>query len=91
MAWGIRTDEGILGNDFAIRHELAVRPHKGVVYLSRTSHPPNEVLGECLECLVPTITGVRAMTEETLAVRMMTVATLLPNILCQVEVSIPVS
>ena len=38
IKWGfivaeIGDDEGILGNDFAIAHELTVRPREGAVYL----------------------------------------------------------
>ena len=42
----IGTDEGILGNDFAMRHKLTIRPHKGVVYLPQTPHPLDRVLGK---------------------------------------------
>ena len=38
----IGEDEGILGNDFALAHQLTVQPHEGAVYLPTTSGEEKE-------------------------------------------------
>ena len=73
----IGDDEGILGNDFAMAHELTVRPCEGPVYLpDRTGRGH---MGERLPCTIRVVTEVRAVTEETLAVRAVGPATLAPH------------
>ena len=47
----IGADEGILGNNFAMRHAIMVPPH-GVVYLPDAERQEQEVLGHQLEHLV---------------------------------------
>ena len=65
----IGDDEGILGNDFAMAHELTVQPCEGAVYLPDLAGTGKEHMGERLPCTIRSVTEVRAVTEETLAVR----------------------
>ena len=65
----IGDDEGILGNDFAMAHELTVRPCEGAVYLPDLAGTGKGHMGEHLPCTIRSVTEVRAVTEETLAVR----------------------
>ena len=72
VEWGfivaeIGDDEGILGNDFAMAHELTVRPCEGAVYLPDHAETGRGHLGERLPCTVRVVTEVRTITEETLA------------------------
>ena len=71
-------DEEILGNDFAMAHELTVRPCEGAVYLPNLSRAKEEHMGQRLPCTIRSVTEVRAITEETLA----------PHTLTQVRVAI---
>ena len=64
----IGDDEGILGNDFTMAHELAVRPYEGAVYLPTLSKVEEEHMGQRLPCAILLVTEVRTITEETLAV-----------------------
>ena len=73
----IGEDEGILGNDLAI------------AYLHDLSAMRKEHMGECLPCTIRSVTEVRAITEETLAVRAMGPATLAPHTVTQVRVIVP--
>ena len=65
----IGDDEGILGNDFAMAHELTVRPCEGAVYLTDLAGTGKVHMGERLPCTIRSVTEVRAVTEETLAVQ----------------------
>ena len=85
----IGDNEGILGNGFAMAHELKVRPCKGAVYLPDLSGTRKEHMGERLPCTIPSVTEVRAVTEETLAVRAVGSATLAPHTVMQVRVIVP--
>ena len=85
----IGDDEGILGNDFALAHELTVRPCKGAVYLPTLSRAKEEHMGQRLPCTVRVVTEVRAIREETLAVRAVGPATLAPHTVTQVQVAVP--
>ena len=85
----IEDDEGILGNDFAMAHELTVRRCEGGVYLPDLSGTRKEHEGERLPCTIRSVTEVRAVTEETLAVQAVGSATLAPHIVSQVRVIIP--
>ena len=81
VEWGfivaeIGDDEGILGNDFAMAHELTVRPCKCAVYLPDLAGTGKGHMGERLPCTIRVVTEVRAVTEETLAVRAVGSATL---------------
>ena len=76
----IGDDEGILGNDFAMAHELTVRPFSG----TRKEH-----MGEHLPCTICSVTEVRAVTEDTFAVRAVGPATLAPHTVTQVWVIVP--
>ena len=94
VEWGfivaeIRDDEGILGNDFAMAHELTVRPCEGAVYLPDHAETGRGHLGERLPCTVRVVTEVRTITEETLAVRAVGPATLAPHAITQVRVIVP--
>ena len=82
----IGDDEGILGNDFAMAHALAVQPCEGTVHLPDRSGTRKEHMGEGLPCTIRSVTEVRAITEETLAVRTMGPATLAPHTVTQVRV-----
>ena len=85
----IGDDEGILGNDFAMAHELTVRPCDGAVYLPTLSKAKEEHMGQRLSCTIRSVSEVRAITEETLAVRALGPATLAPHTVTQVPVAIP--
>ena len=94
VEWGfivaeIGDDEGILGNDFAMAHELTVRPCEGAVYLPDHAETGRGHLGERLLCTVRVVTEVRTITEETLAVRAVGPATLAPHAVTQVRVIVP--
>ena len=94
VEWGfivaeIGDDEGILGNDFAMAHELTVRPCEGAVYLPDHAETGRRHLGERLPCTVRVVTKVRTITEETLAVRAVGPATLAPHAITQVRVIVP--
>ena len=94
VEWGfivaeIGDDEGILGNDFAMAHELTVRPCEGAVYLPDPAETRRGHLGERLPCTVRVVTEVRTITEETLAVRAVGPATLAPHAITQVRVIVP--
>ena len=56
----IGDDEGILGNDFAMTHELTVWPCEGAVYLPTLSRAKEEHMGQRLPCTVCVVTEVRA-------------------------------
>ena len=91
IEWGfivaeIGDDEGILGNDFAMAHELTVRPCEGAVYLPDHTGTGRGHLGERLPCTVRVVTEVRTVTEETLVVRDVGPATLAPHTVSQVRV-----
>ena len=85
----IGDDEGILGNDFAIAHELTVRPCEGAVYLTDLAGTGKGHMGERLPCTIRVVTEVRVVTEETLAVRAVGSATLAPHTVSQVRVIVP--
>ena len=85
----IRDDEGILGNDFPMARELTVRPCEGAVYLRDLSGTRKEHMGKRLPCTIRSVTEVRAVTEETLAVRAVGSATLAPHTVMQVWVIVP--
>ena len=94
VEWGfivaeIGDDEGILGNDFAMAHELTVRPCEGAVYLPDHAETGRGHLGERLPCTVRVVTEVRTITEETLAVRAVGPATLALHAVTQVRVIVP--
>ena len=72
----IGDDEGILGNDFAMAHELTVRPCEGAVYLPDLAGTGKGHMGERLPCTIRAVTEVRAVTEKTLAVMEKTLNTL---------------
>ena len=61
----IGDDEGILGNDLAMAHELTVWPCEGAVYLSNLSRAKEEHMGQRLLCTIRSVTEVWAITEET--------------------------
>ena len=84
-----RSDEGILGNDFAMAHELTVRPCEGAVYLPDLAGTGKGHMGERLPCTIRAVTEVRAVTEETLAVQAVGSATLAPHTVSQVRVIVP--
>ena len=91
IEWGfivaeIGDDEGILGNDFAMAHELTVRPCEGAVYLPDLAGTGKGHLGERLPCTIRAVTEVRVVTEETLAVLAVGSATLAPHTVSQVRV-----
>ena len=73
----IGDDEGILGNDFAMAHERTMRPCEDAVYLPDLAGTGKGHMGERLPCTIRSVTEVRAVTEETLAVRAVGSATLL--------------
>ena len=83
-------DEGILGNDSAMAHELTVQPREGAVYLSNLSRAREEHMGQRLPCTIHSVTEVQAITEETLAVRAVGPATLAPHTVTQVRVVVPI-
>ena len=85
----IGDDEGILGNDFAMAHELTVRPCEGAVYLPTLSRARKEHMGQRLPCTIRSVTEVQAITEETLAVRAVGPATLARLTVTQVRVVVP--
>ena len=94
VEWGfivaeIGDDEGILGNDFAMAHELTVRPCEGAVYLPDIAGTGTGHMGERLPCTIRVVTEVRAVTEETLAVWAVGPATLAPHIVSHVRMIIP--
>ena len=85
----IGDDEGILGNDFAMAHELTVRPCDGAVYLPDLAGTGKGHMGERLPCTIRSVTEVRAVTEETLAIRAVGSAMLAPHTVTQVRVIVP--
>ena len=85
----IGEDEGILGNDFAMAHELMVWPCEGAMYLPDLAWTGKGHMGERLPCTIRSVTEVRVVTEETLAVRAVASATLAPYTVTQVRVIIP--
>ena len=85
----IGDDEGILGNDFAMAHKLTVRPCEGAVYLPDRSGTRKEHMDERLPCTIRSVTEVRAITEDTLAVRAVGPAMLAPHTVAQVRVIFP--
>ena len=85
----IGDDEGILGNDFAMAHELTVRPCEGAVYLPDLAGTGKGHMGERPLCTIRSVTEVRAVTEETRAVRAVGSATLAPHTVTQVRVIVP--
>ena len=94
VEWGfivaeIGDDEGILGNDFAVAHELTVQPCEGAVYLPDLAWMGRGQIGERLPCTIRVVTEVRAVTEETLAVRAVGPATPAPHTVSQVRVIVP--
>ena len=82
-------DERILGNDFAMAHKLTVRPCEGAVYLPNLSREKEEHMGQRLPCTICSVTEVRAIMEETLAVRAVGQATLAAHTIIQVRVVVP--
>ena len=52
----IGDDEGILGNDFAMAHELMVRPCEGAVYLPDLAGTGKGHMGERLPCTIRSVT-----------------------------------
>ena len=78
-----------MGNDFAMEHELTVRPCEGAVYLPDRSGTRKEHMGEHLPCTICSVTEVQALTEETLVVRAVGPATLAPHTVTQVRVIVP--
>ena len=85
----IGDDEGILGNDFAMAHELTVQQYEGAVYLPTLPKAEEEHMGQRLPCTIPSVTEVRAITEETLADRALGPTTLAPHTVTQVRVAVP--
>ena len=85
----IGDDEGILGNDFAMAHELTVRPCEGAEYLPDLAGTGKGHMGERLPCTIRLVTEVRAVTEETLAVRAVGSATLALHTVTQVRMIVP--
>ena len=85
----IENDEGILGNNFTMAHELTVRPCEGAVYLPDLSGTRKEHMGERLPCTIRSVIEVRVITEETLAVQAFGQATLAPHTVTQVRVIVP--
>ena len=85
----IGDDEGILGNDFVMAHELTVRPCEGAVYLPDLPRARKEHMGQRLPCTIRSVTEVRAITEETLVVRAVGPATLALHTVTQVRVIVP--
>ena len=65
----IEDDEGLLGNDFAMVHKLTVWPCEGAVYLPTLSRAKEEHMGQRLPYTIRSVMEVRAITEETLAVK----------------------
>ena len=68
VKWGlivaeIGDDEGILGNDFAMAHELTVQPCEGAVYFPDLAGMGRGHMGESLPCTIRVVTKVRAVTE----------------------------
>ena len=55
----IRDDKGILGIDFAMAHELTVRPCEGAVHLPDLAGTRKEHMGERLPCTIRSVTEVR--------------------------------
>ena len=85
----IGDDERILGNDFAMAHELKVWPCEGAMYLPDLAGTGKGHMGERLPCTIHSVTEVRAVMEETLAVRAVGLATLAPHTITQVRVIVP--
>ena len=85
----IRDDEGILGNDFVMAHELTVRPYEGAVYFPTFSKAEEEHMGQRLPCTIRSVTEVRAITEETLAVRALGQTVLAQHTITQVHAAVP--
>ena len=82
-------EEGILENNFAMAHELTVWPCEGAVYLPNLSRATKGHMGQRLPYTICSVTEVRAITEETLAVRALGPATLTPHTVTQVRVIVP--
>ena len=66
-----------------------MRPYEGAMYLPDLSSARKEHMGQRLPCTIRSVTEVRAITEETLAVRAGGPATLAPHTVTQVRVVIP--
>ena len=66
-----------------------MRPCEGAVYLPDLSRARKEHMGVRLPCTIRSVTEVRAITEETLAVRAVGPATLAPHTVTQVRVIVP--
>ena len=81
--------EGILGNDFAMPHELTVQPCEGAVYLPNLSRAREEHMGQRLPCTIRSVTEVWTITEETLAVWAVGQAMPEPHTVTQVPVVVP--
>ena len=77
----IGDDEGILGYDFAMAHALTVPSCKGAA--------KEEHMGQRLPCTIWSVTEVRLIMEETLAVWALGPATLAPHTVTQVRVAVP--
>ena len=78
-----------MGNDFAMAHELTVRPCEGAVYLPDLTGTGKRHMGERLPCTIRSVTEVRVVMEETLAVRAVGSATLATHTVTQVRVIVP--
>ena len=78
-----------IGERFSDGTQLTVRPCKGAVYLPDLSGTRKEHMGERLPCTIRSVTEVRVVTEETLAVRAVGLATLAPNTVTRVRVIVP--
>ena len=74
-----------IGDDEVI-HELTVGPCEGAMYLPDLSRARKEHMGERLLCTIRSVTEVRAITKETLAVRAVGPPTLAPHTVTQVRV-----
>ena len=85
----IGDDEGILGNDFAMAHELTVQPCEGSMYLPDLAGTGKGHMGKRLPCTIRAVTEVRAVTEETLAVQAVGSGTLAPHTISQVRGIVP--
>ena len=53
----IGDDEGILGSDFVMAHELKVPLYEGAVYLPTLSKVEEEHMGQSLPCTIQSVTG----------------------------------
>ena len=84
----IGEDEGILGNDFAMAHQLTVRPHEAAVYLPAAPRSGTDDMGEHLPYAVRSVAEIRKITEEAFAVRAAERLTLAPQTVSQARVTI---